>query len=81
MMLECTADDFVAFAYFRFTPCVSHKIDGFRAVAREDYFAFGRGVDKFCGCFAGVFISLRGLFGKSVKSAMNIRVVVFVEIF
>ena len=80
VMLQPSDQDFVTRTDVLPAPTLRNQIDSLSGAADEDDFLRGRRVQEPAHLVSGLLVRIRGARGKLVGGAMNIRVLVFVEI-
>jgi hypothetical protein len=61
-------------------PAVRYEVYGFRCAANIDYFGAVFGVYEFSDFFAAALMEFRGFLAESVDCAVDVAIVVFVEV-
>eukprot|EP01038_Epipyxis_sp_PR26KG_P001481 gene1481-2078_t len=80
VVLQVGDDDLVAFAHVLQAPAFGDQVDGFRGAAHEDHFVdFGR-VQEALHALAGAFVGVGGARRQRVRGAVDVGVLVFVEV-
>ena len=79
-MFHLRNDDLVAFLQESPAPALRDKIDAFGRPADEDDLVFASRIDKFRDLAAGCFKTLCRPLAKVVHTAMNIRVLMLIDL-
>jgi hypothetical protein len=80
VVLEVRDDDLVALAHVLPAPALGHEVDGLGGAAHEDHlFDFGR-VDELANALPCAFVRIGRTRSKLMRRAMNVRVLVRVEV-
>jgi len=80
VVLQVADDDLVACAHVLAAPGFGHQVDGLGRAAHEDDFVHVGGVDEAAHHFAGVLVGIGGAGGQRVGGAVDVGVLVRVEV-
>ena len=80
VVLQVADDDLVALADVLRAPALGHEVDGLGGAAHKDHFVHIGRVDELLHALAGAFVGVGGACGQFMGSAVDVGVLVLIEV-